>query len=186
MIKAASSKETKVAFVFSKPKHLQSADHICKTLQQKRWTKRLQSARRRLFKQIPRFVGHRSTNSTFVAGINNHGRSVCRPQIDELLASALMGGVGAAGRSEEGMDDGCEILKNIFHKMLEDLRSDQSMSAPRRGRANLFRSAVFEKTNSLRGKTSVRGLRGADISNQEDLLAKNKHHLNLQRQLPHC
>ncbi|KAL4592284.1 hypothetical protein LXL04_005272 [Taraxacum kok-saghyz] len=47
--------------------------------------------------------------------------------------------------------------------MLEDLRSGQSMSAPRRGRADLFRSAVFEKTNSLRGKTSARGLRGADI-----------------------
>ncbi|KAL4574478.1 hypothetical protein LXL04_021310 [Taraxacum kok-saghyz] len=41
--------EPKVLFVFSKPKHLQSADHICKPLQQKRWTKRLQSARRRLF-----------------------------------------------------------------------------------------------------------------------------------------
>ncbi|KAL4585370.1 hypothetical protein LXL04_009989 [Taraxacum kok-saghyz] len=63
--------------------------------------------------------------------------------------------------------------------MLEDLRSDQSMSAPRRGRADLFRSAVFEKTNSLRGKTSVRGLHGADISDQEALLAKNKHHLRL-------
>ncbi|KAL4573228.1 hypothetical protein LXL04_020027 [Taraxacum kok-saghyz] len=34
---------TKVLFVFSKLKHLQSADHICKPLQQKRWTKRLQS-----------------------------------------------------------------------------------------------------------------------------------------------
>ncbi|KAL4554575.1 hypothetical protein LXL04_037169 [Taraxacum kok-saghyz] len=33
--------------------------------------------------------------------------------------------------------------------MLEDLRSNQSMSA------------VFEKTNSLRGKTSARGLHGA-------------------------
>ncbi|KAL4559280.1 hypothetical protein LXL04_031417 [Taraxacum kok-saghyz] len=38
-----------VLFVFSKLKRLQSADHICNPLQQKRWTKRLQSARRRLF-----------------------------------------------------------------------------------------------------------------------------------------
>ncbi|KAL4587644.1 hypothetical protein LXL04_000516 [Taraxacum kok-saghyz] len=30
------------------PKYLQSADHICKPMQQKRWTKRLKSARRRL------------------------------------------------------------------------------------------------------------------------------------------
>ncbi|KAL4559214.1 hypothetical protein LXL04_031348 [Taraxacum kok-saghyz] len=63
-------------------------------------------------------------------------------------------------------------------KMLEDLRSGQSMSAPRRGRADLFRSTVFEKTNSLRGKTSACGLHGADISDQEALLAKNKHHLS--------
>ncbi|KAL4563855.1 hypothetical protein LXL04_027903 [Taraxacum kok-saghyz] len=39
---------------FLLPKHLQSADHICKPLQQKRWTKRLQSARRRLhFRRRP-------------------------------------------------------------------------------------------------------------------------------------
>ena len=36
-------------FVFSEVKRLQSADDICKPLQKKRWTKRLQSARRRLF-----------------------------------------------------------------------------------------------------------------------------------------
>ncbi|KAL4579347.1 hypothetical protein LXL04_015489 [Taraxacum kok-saghyz] len=42
---------TLVLFVFSKPKHLQSADHICKPLQQKRWTKRLQSTRRRLLEK---------------------------------------------------------------------------------------------------------------------------------------
>ncbi|KAL4588613.1 hypothetical protein LXL04_001505 [Taraxacum kok-saghyz] len=32
----------------SEPKHLQSADHICKALQKKRWSKRLQSAAKRL------------------------------------------------------------------------------------------------------------------------------------------
>ncbi|KAL4572237.1 hypothetical protein LXL04_019007 [Taraxacum kok-saghyz] len=32
-------------------KRLQSADHICKALQKKRWSKRLQSARRRLFEE---------------------------------------------------------------------------------------------------------------------------------------
>ncbi|KAL4574828.1 hypothetical protein LXL04_021667 [Taraxacum kok-saghyz] len=74
----------------------------------------------------------------------------------------------------EEVDQASAVCKE--KTMLENLRSDQSMSAPRRGRADLFRSAVFEKTNSLRGKTSVRGLRGADISDQEALLAKNKHH----------
>ena len=47
---------TKVLFVFSKSKHLQSADHICNPLQQKRWTKRLQSARRRLFFNVCRLL----------------------------------------------------------------------------------------------------------------------------------
>ncbi|KAL4570602.1 hypothetical protein LXL04_026260 [Taraxacum kok-saghyz] len=71
--------------------------------------------------------------------------------------------------------------------MLEVFRSGQSMSAPRRGRADLFRSAVFEKTNSLRSKTSARGLYGTDISGQETLLAKNKQHLNIiRRQINDC
>ncbi|MFS8025324.1 hypothetical protein Hanom_Chr16g01473611 [Helianthus anomalus] len=39
----------KVVFVFLDPKGLQSADHICRHLQEKRWTKGLQSARRRGF-----------------------------------------------------------------------------------------------------------------------------------------
>ncbi|KAJ0537255.1 hypothetical protein HanIR_Chr09g0450601 [Helianthus annuus] len=38
-----------VLFVFSVGKGLQSADHICRHLQEKRWTKCLQSARRREF-----------------------------------------------------------------------------------------------------------------------------------------
>ncbi|KAJ0827962.1 hypothetical protein HanRHA438_Chr17g0831811 [Helianthus annuus] len=40
---------SKVLFVFSAGKGLQSADHICRHLQEKRWTKCLQSARRRGF-----------------------------------------------------------------------------------------------------------------------------------------
>ncbi|KAM0034969.1 putative RNA recognition motif domain, nucleotide-binding alpha-beta plait domain superfamily [Helianthus debilis subsp. tardiflorus] len=40
---------SKVLFVFSAGKGLQSADHICSHLQEKRWTKCLQSARRRWF-----------------------------------------------------------------------------------------------------------------------------------------
>ncbi|KAL4564799.1 hypothetical protein LXL04_028870 [Taraxacum kok-saghyz] len=44
----ANREETKVLFVFSEPKHLQSADHICKALHKKRWSKRLQSAAKRL------------------------------------------------------------------------------------------------------------------------------------------
>ncbi|KAJ0458485.1 hypothetical protein HanIR_Chr15g0785631 [Helianthus annuus] len=43
------STHTKVLFVFSGRKGLQSADHICRHLQEKRWTKCLQSARRRGF-----------------------------------------------------------------------------------------------------------------------------------------
>ncbi|KAD5961141.1 hypothetical protein E3N88_12614 [Mikania micrantha] len=40
---------TKVVFVFSEAKHLQSADHVCEPLLQKRWTKPLQTYERRGF-----------------------------------------------------------------------------------------------------------------------------------------
>ncbi|MFS7895494.1 hypothetical protein Hanom_Chr00s002928g01707071 [Helianthus anomalus] len=44
------TKQIKGLFVFYVEKGLQSADHICKHLQEKRWTKCLQSARRRGFR----------------------------------------------------------------------------------------------------------------------------------------
>ncbi|KAL4574394.1 hypothetical protein LXL04_021223 [Taraxacum kok-saghyz] len=42
-----------------KSKHLQSADHVCKALQKKRWPKRLQSAAKRLFRPFSFLVTER-------------------------------------------------------------------------------------------------------------------------------
>ncbi|KAL4559075.1 hypothetical protein LXL04_031208 [Taraxacum kok-saghyz] len=50
-------------------------------------------------------------------------------------------------------------------------------SVPRRPRADVFMSAHFQKTNSLRRYKSARCLRGADKRGQEELLSKNKQHL---------
>ena len=62
--------------------------------------------------------------------------------------------------------------------MSEDVRRLWSTSAPRRGRADIFRSAVFKKTNSLQRLMSARGLRGADRRGHADLQTKNKHYLS--------
>ncbi|MFS7960763.1 hypothetical protein Hanom_Chr08g00706851 [Helianthus anomalus] len=61
------SQVTKVLFVFSAGKCLQSADHICRHLQEKRWTKCLQSARGRwfvfLYKKIFTHITHTNTHT---------------------------------------------------------------------------------------------------------------------------
>ncbi|KAL4560420.1 hypothetical protein LXL04_032571 [Taraxacum kok-saghyz] len=55
-----------------------------------------------------------------------------------------------------------------------DLRRHRSMSVSSRGRAEVFRSVVFQKTNGLQRLTSARHLHGADKRGQEELLTKNK------------
>ncbi|KAL4555287.1 hypothetical protein LXL04_037902 [Taraxacum kok-saghyz] len=47
----------------------ESADHICKPLQQKRWTKRLQSARRKL--RVPVYGGRKSKGKVGNTGLKS-------------------------------------------------------------------------------------------------------------------
>ncbi|KAL4555277.1 hypothetical protein LXL04_037892 [Taraxacum kok-saghyz] len=83
-------------FGAKEPKHLQSADHICKALQKKRWSKRLQSAAKRLTsstkisKPIPHITirGHKSSN--LPGGGNGNGASGSDNASDNILESCAI------------------------------------------------------------------------------------------------
>ncbi|MFS7906887.1 hypothetical protein Hanom_Chr01g00064471 [Helianthus anomalus] len=72
-------------FVFFAGKGLQSADHICRYLQEKRWTKCLQSVRRRGFvffctKNFSALLTHKHTDLSSSLSLSSSSSTTTEPQ----------------------------------------------------------------------------------------------------------